>query len=246
MAHSSFGTGWPACDRSKIVTLVRADGLRLPLHRDLVELAAISLDVVEALGYDIRPDWTWGYACRAVAGTRTPSNHSWGTAGDINAPRNPRRARGLPMVSDIPAKVIAFLEGVGWTWGGRWAWPDPMHFEWRGTAADARRTADNLRRFFAAQGGKTPPPPQHVGSPRRPAPRTYPGPCRMGDGMPPAKASSTVRVWQQVLVERGYDLKADGQFGQATNHVVVHWQQGHALKPDGIAGPATWHSLLYA
>lgn len=239
MADRSFGAGWPNCSRANIVTLVRADGLRMPLHRDIVPLAAICIDVIEALGYDVRPDWSWGYACRAIAGTSTPSNHSWGTATDINAPVNPRRAD-RRFQSDIPAKVIRFMEGVGWTWGGRWSWPDPMHFEWRGTAAGAWKAADNLRRFFDAQGGKTPPAPAHRPRSHRPVSRPYPGVVRMGDKGP------AVAVWQQVLAERGYSIAVDGDFGPRTNHVVVDWQRKHGLKVDGVAGPATWHSLLFS
>jgi hypothetical protein len=96
MAHSSFGGGWPSCNRSRIVTLVRSDGLRIPLHQDLIDLVQICLDVTEALGYDVKSGQTWGYACRPIAGTNKPSNRSWGTAVDINSLDNPRRARGLP------------------------------------------------------------------------------------------------------------------------------------------------------
>jgi hypothetical protein len=102
MAHSSFGGGWPSCNRSRIVTLVRSDGLRIPLHQDLIDLVQICLDVTEALGYDVKSGQTWGYACRPIAGTNKPSNHSWGTGVDINSLDNPRRARGLPMVTNIP------------------------------------------------------------------------------------------------------------------------------------------------
>lgn len=239
MADNSFGTGWPACNRANIVTLVRNDGLRMPLHRDLVPLAAICFDVIEALGYDIRPDASWGYACRAIAGTRKASEHSYGTATDINAPSNPRRAD-RRFQSDIPANVIKFMEGVGWTWGGRWSWPDPMHFEWRGTAAGARRAADDLRRFFDAKGGRTPARPHFVNNRRPRAPRPYPGVVRMGS------TGRAVGAWQQVLVDRGYRIAVDGHFGPRTKHVVADWQRKHGLKVDGVAGPATWHSLLFS
>jgi len=65
MAHSSWGQGWPNCNRTNIITVVRRDGLRLPIHRELAPLATLLMDITEALRYDIRPDWTWGYACLA-------------------------------------------------------------------------------------------------------------------------------------------------------------------------------------
>lgn len=162
MADSSFGTGWPQGNHH-IVTLVRKDGLRLPVHSELKALVAMSMDLTEALGYNIIPGQTWGYANRPISGTRTPSNHSWGTAVDINAPSNPyasaewhrRNARGtkpfgLQIVCNIPQKVIAFWESQGFRWGGRYTGKiDPMHFEFMGSVAYARAKTRNLQNFFA-------------------------------------------------------------------------------------------------
>lgn len=234
MANSSFGSGWPNCNRSSIVTLSRPDGLRLPVHRDLADLVSICIDVTEALGYDVLPGQSWGYACRQIAGTNSPSNHSWGTAIDINAPSNPRRKRGLPMVTNIPRAIVNFWKGQGFRWGGDFSWPDPMHFEFMGSASQARQNAENLRRFFAAQGGNPPPPP-------RPSAPPYPGTVRMGD------RGNAVRVWQQAFRDRrGYrDLVVDGIFGQATSHVVWHFQTHNGLTVDRVAGPRTWHVLWF-
>lgn len=237
MAHSSFGPAWPNCDRSRIVTLKRADGLKLPIHRDLADLVAILMDLTELSGYDIKPGWTWGYACRAISGTRKASNHSQGTAVDINAPTNPRRSD-RKLVSDLPRKVIQLWKAHGFVWGGDWSWPDPMHFEFAGTTAQARATAARLRHFLATAGGRPAPRPPTAG---RPVERPFPGTVRMGD------RGDAVRVWQQVLRERGYAIAVDGAFGPATHHVVVDWQRKHSppLAVDGVAGPATWHDLLF-
>ena len=51
MAHSSWGQGWPNCNRSNIVTIVRRDGLRLPIHRELAPLVTILMDLTEVAGY---------------------------------------------------------------------------------------------------------------------------------------------------------------------------------------------------
>jgi hypothetical protein len=232
MAHSSFGPGWPNCSRSQIVTLVRKDGLRLPVHQDIAGLVAVLLDLTELSGYDVKPGQTWGYACRAIAGTSTPSNHSWGTAIDINAPSNPRRKRGLPRITDIPKKVVALWKNHGFRWGGDYSWPDSMHFEFMGTASDAQRIERRLRAYL---GSATPTVP-HIPD-RRPPAADFPGTVRMGDSGP------VVRAWQRALNAAGYTIAVDGVFGEATNHVVRDWQAKHALTIDGIAGPRTWTSL---
>jgi hypothetical protein len=236
MAHSSFGPPWPNCDRSNIVTLVRADGLRIPVHRELADLTAMLMDLTELRGYNIVPGWTWGYACRSIAGTSTPSNHSQGTADDINAPTNPRRRRGLPMVTDMPGWMVKLWKDHGYRWGGDFSWPDPMHFEFMGTAADARAITARLRAFLRGSGAPAPRPP----AAGRPVPVSFPGSVRLGD------RGAAVRTWQTALRQRGYSVAVDGIFGPGTNHVVVDWQRRHGLTADGVAGPVTWHSLLFA
>jgi len=237
MASSTFGPAWPNCDRAgRIVTLSRKDGLRLPIHRDLVDLVGLLIDLTEAQGYDVIPGWTWGYACRPIAGTSQPSNHSQGTAIDINAPRNPRRAD-RRLVSDMPRWMTQLWKDHGFRWGGEFSWPDAMHYEFMGTAAQARATAARLRAFLAAAGGPAGPPPS-AGKPRV---VPYPGSVRRGD------TGARVRIWQDVLRQRGYAIAVDGVFGPGTLANLTDWQRTHPpLKRDGVGGPDTWHSLLFA
>lgn len=237
MAHSSFGSGWPNCQPQNMVVLRRADGFARSFHRDVVDLIAICIDVTEALGYNVRPDWSWGYACRAIAGTSTPSNHSWGTAIDINAPANPRRAD-RRFQSDIPRRVYEFWEGVGFRWGGRYSWPDPMHFEWMGTAAAARAKAAELRRFFASLGGNTPPPPRPLPPPDSGG---YDVPATIHRGSAP---DSPTRKLQGLLLAHRYPISVDGYFGPATDTTVRRFQSSHGLAPDGVVGPRTWTALI--
>ena len=53
------------------------------------------------------------------------SRHAWGIALDINAGTNPfgRKPRQNP-------RFVRIMRKWGFTWGGRWALPDGMHFEW--------------------------------------------------------------------------------------------------------------------
>ena len=65
--------------------------------------------------------WT---TARFIAGTTTLSNHSFGLALDLNTPGNQRGT-----VGEMDRQVVAIFERWGFTWGGRWHYTDPMHFE---------------------------------------------------------------------------------------------------------------------
>ena len=49
-------------------------------------------------------------------------------------------------------KVVKVWESYGFTWGGRWSYTDPMHFEFRGTLRSAKRKTRRARRNL---GGET-------------------------------------------------------------------------------------------
>jgi D-alanyl-D-alanine carboxypeptidase len=53
------------------------------------------------------------------------SRHSWGIAFDINA-----RSNCLGCKPTMNARVVKIFEKWGFVWGGRFALPDGMHFEW--------------------------------------------------------------------------------------------------------------------
>jgi hypothetical protein len=52
-----------------------------------------------------------------------------------------------------------------------------------------------------------------------------------------------VRYLQERLIEHGYSLEADGDFGPFTASIVRTFQRENALTPDGIVGPQTWAVL---
>lgn len=88
------------------------------------------IDALEAEGYVIDPSQSGGYNPRNIAGTNTPSQHSFGNAIDINWTRNARGTKG-----DIdPALAQRLADELGFEWGGTWKNPDPMHFEIKRTA----------------------------------------------------------------------------------------------------------------
>lgn len=53
-----------------------------------------------------------------------------------------------------------------------------------------------------------------------------------------------VRVMQELLFCRGYDLEITGVFDEATAITVMQFQKNMAIEADGKCGPATWGALL--
>jgi hypothetical protein len=156
-----WGPGWPNCNAANIVKVGCGGlGLKLPVRSEIAQLVPHLVHALEASrGKPFRPDWSWGYSCRAIAGTTTPSNHSWGLAIDLDAPENPHLsaaahksahslrktfAGGLVLRSTMPDDANAIAERFGFFWGGRYNKPDPMHFEFLGSPADAAQRIAKL------------------------------------------------------------------------------------------------------
>jgi hypothetical protein len=146
-----WGPGWPDCQTSSLVTLVCGqNNLRLPVRREVAPIfAALVRDLEAARGRPFRPDWSWGFACRPIAGTRTPSNHSWGLAIDLDAPENGFQ-KGVPGPgkNTMPSSASRIAAEYMMRWGGDYrVSADPMHFEFMGTPkqADALVRALDLR-----------------------------------------------------------------------------------------------------
>lgn len=103
-------------------------------HRIVVEMltGAMNQLVEEELGHLVDPSgfagcWNPRYT-RTVAGNPAGlSRHAWGAAVDINAPANPHGSHGTQN-----PRLVEVMERWGFTWGGDWLVPDPMHFEYVG------------------------------------------------------------------------------------------------------------------
>lgn len=261
-ADASFGRGWPECNRFNIVTLSRKDGLRLPLHYALVELVAILIDLTEMMGYDVKPSQTWGFACRQIRNTGVPSLHSWGTAIDINAVENPRRR---PLTTNLPHEVVALWEGHGFRWGGRWSYPDAMHFEFTKSTYEAGAIHTRLKTFLQGHGGKVKPleTPQHPSAFSdqqantmelqkllRVTPDGVVGPKTIAAmkrnmigwhrNLPGNRNPALVRWLQRQGNRKGIPCAVDGIVGPEVNHLIVK-VLGQA---DGICGPKGYQAAL--
>ncbi|WP_395690421.1 M15 family metallopeptidase [Nocardioides sp.] len=87
--------------------------------------AALADVIAQGLADRIHPgEYAGCYYPRFIAGTTTLSNHAFGLALDINAIENQRGTAG-----EIDRSVVAIFKHWGFTWGGDWAYTDPMHFE---------------------------------------------------------------------------------------------------------------------
>lgn len=144
-----WGPGWPNCQHGNIVTIVRSDGVRLPVHREIKVLVALLCDETERRGYNLVPGWCWGFACRAIRGSSSPSNHSWGLAVDLNAPTNPMTS---PLKTDMPGWMPEMWNSYGFRWGGDYSGRrDAMHYEFLGTPGEAKQMTAKAQ---ASLGGK--------------------------------------------------------------------------------------------
>lgn len=96
-------------------------------HRLLIPQLHAALSEVESAGL-AEEIYQYGgcYVPRFI--DRDPSNplsmHAFGLAIDLNTPTNQLGTRG-----DMDPRVVEIFERWGFTWGGRWSRPDPMHFE---------------------------------------------------------------------------------------------------------------------
>jgi D-alanyl-D-alanine carboxypeptidase len=72
------------------------------------------------------PRFISSYTGSDVGPVERLSRHAWGVALDINANLNPF---GAPPRQD--PRLVRIMRKWGFNWGGRWAVPDGMHFEWK-------------------------------------------------------------------------------------------------------------------
>lgn len=232
--HESWGAAaWPNCP-TDISPAGYAD---LPVHvrTDLAPLAKELLKKTEEMGYDLKPDETGAFNCRAIRGSNKPSNHSRGLAIDLNWNSNPM---GSTFVSDIPPAVVKMWEESGFYWGGRYEGrPDAMHFEYIGSKADVQVYLDKLGGGDGG-GGDDPAP--------DPDPDSKYDWCYEGPQTKISKGSQggAVKDAQCLLNLAGHDAGTiDGVFGAKTDAAVRSFQKSKGLEVDGIVGPKTWAAL---
>jgi hypothetical protein len=184
LAHAKgWGPGWPSCgaiNGGSIRPLrLERSGTSIAggVHANITELFALIGNEIERQGYRFVPGWCWGAECRAISGSSTPSNHSWGLAVDINAPTNPYTST---TQHDIPNWAFALLRSYGFGLGADYSGKrDYMHAEFMGTPQDAALMTGLARRSL---GGIVIPTPAPTPAPTpKPAPTPAPAPTQTGD-----------------------------------------------------------------
>jgi hypothetical protein len=116
--------GWDRWDKSNAVWI--------PQHVRRISCNPSVADSLRSVLSDIHEDGLWSlfhtydgcYAWRVMRKGRKLSTHAWAIALDFNAATN---QLGTP--GDMDQRIVAAFEDHGWTWGGRWGRPDPMHFQ---------------------------------------------------------------------------------------------------------------------
>lgn len=73
------------------------------------------------------------FVWRNIAGTNRLSNHSFGSAIDINTKYSDywQWSKNLEYKNRIPMEIVNIFEKYGFIWGGKWYHYDTMHFEYR-------------------------------------------------------------------------------------------------------------------
>lgn len=255
MAHSSWGPGWPNCqggavNKSFLVETVQGI-VTFPggVRAELCELVSMLVRETANRGYVFgvagNPSYgCWGYNCRPISGTSKPSNHSWGLAVDINAPRNPYGGG-----TDMPPWMVELWESYGFRWGGNYSGTkDPMHYEFLGSVSDCANQTARARDNGVGGGTPVPIPPNPQPQPPSGAPTR-----EQVMALPQLKKGATgqyVRNLQGLLCSHAEDLVGnantfvDGDFGSKTDSALRTWQaRTGVLAADGICGPQTWSWL---
>lgn len=120
------------------IALIRAGGVKVRVNRRAAPLFRGFLDELAADGYAIRQRDTGGYNHRfkhcavATSCEGQLSDHSWGTAVDVNWTTNPLGTTSTcAITSDLPDNITELAKRWGLRWGGNFSChnKDPMHFE---------------------------------------------------------------------------------------------------------------------
>jgi hypothetical protein len=209
--------GWRVIERAECAS-IDVPGGHLAVHP---VAAPIFADLARRFDAEVEPlIWPgcWGYALRPIKGSTSYSNHSSGTAIDLNAPKHPQ---GVPAARNYTrgqrsalGAILADYGGVV-TWGGTWDLPDTdgMHFEISGGV-----TVGQVEDVAARLTGPPPAPP---------APAGWTGPDLRGDGpgLRGAQGDNGTRVaglqWFLAVNYPGYGqrlgpLQPDGWWGAVT------------------------------
>jgi hypothetical protein len=148
MAQSQNGwtvVGESACDQGPFNGVVYPNGI---LKGDVAVIARWQMARYSATVEPIVAGTCWGWFVKRITGSEDYSNHSSGTAWDINAPQHPM---GTPASHNMSSGEIAACHAIEadsqgtLRWGGDFGRPDPMHWEIDGSRSEVAAFAAWIR-----------------------------------------------------------------------------------------------------
>lgn len=121
------GTTNQAAIESQLTTIESSTGVKFRVNKAIKGNAEGLIRELESMGYYIDPRETGAgaYNYRSKRGSGGLSEHSFGTALDINPGQNPFRST----QNNMPDNIAEIAAKYGFNWGGTWNNPDGMHFE---------------------------------------------------------------------------------------------------------------------
>lgn len=254
-AQRGWGAGWPSCSGAAgnlaVVTFARS-GVRVSVHKRIARLVQILADETERRGYLAKLGQTGAYNCRPIAGTHTPSNHSWGLAIDWNWQSNPYTAS---MVHTNPQWMYDLWARYGFANGGMYSPKhDWMHFEAMGSVAQMDAMTELAMREILGAPSPTvpiiPPVPTATITYTKEGDVILPN-LYAGDGVPHAPNGRGTLRWyvgtlQGALAKRGLKtvVPQTWEFDAGTVAAVKELQARQKITADGACGPATWPWVL--
>jgi hypothetical protein len=194
----SHASDFPSCPPGgqASLTKITVDNRNFYVHPEVAPLFKGFLEEITARGYSLDEGILddWSFLCRPIRGSETPSEHSRGTAIDINAVHNPM---GSTLRTDMPWWVPVVAKKWGLRWGGDYTTrKDAMHFEFIGTIAEARAIAARNH--------------------NRPAPANAPD----TDGITPTDSVEAIKFLQVCLTLAGQHIPVDGVYGKQTGQAI--------------------------
>ncbi len=208
--------------------------VRLSMRREVAPLLVAAVRDFNREVEELVPDWCWGHAPRRIAGTDHWSEHAWGGAVDLNAPRHQlgRRDTFTPGQRKAYDRILARytyrgrrLLRSGKDFTGR---RDDMHLEVIGSRDEVLAAVKLLQA-----------PPR----PRPPKPGTHAPGSRLLELRDPVMSGPDVGFVQRWIGPRRCG-PADEDYGPRTVAGVKWWQDQQELTVDGRMGSKSWSRML--
>lgn len=119
--------GWESANMTLLRSLPGMPEHKLYVHRDMVAPLTAALTAAQAAcpDYVIKTIGCWNPRFKRTRGGDV-SVHAWGLAVDINAATNPMA---VTLTTDMPDAFVQAFKDQGFTWGGEFPTPDPMHYQ---------------------------------------------------------------------------------------------------------------------